>query len=363
MPTTFNVFSLGTFASIDPTEGNTTAENASILVGQTIGGFGGNALAGNIQSFSPGSSGFGGGTSTVYDMNNAASNDTFRINGGPNQTFDGTSIYNATITYLDGSTATITAVVFQDTVGNTYLAPEFSSNADQAALEAGPLLSVTFDSLVGNSYSGLTGSRESGAYVACFTPGVRILSERGQRPVETLAVGDRVVTRDRGAQAIRWIGRAERVATGNMAPIRIARGALGRDLPERDLVVSQQHRMLVRSRIAERMTGAEEVLIPAKKLLALPGVDIVEGMGDVTYIHILLDRHEIIYAEGAPTESLLVGKMARQCIDPEALAELMDLFPEIVGAAPVPARPIPEGAKMRSLVARHLKNDKPLIAA
>jgi len=131
MPTTFNVISLGNFASIDPTEGNTQSENAASLVGQTFGGVG-DALVNDIQSFSSTGVGFGGGTSNAYDMNNSASNDTFSINGGPTQTFDGTAVYNATITYIDGSTATISAVVFQDTDGNTYLAPEFSANANHA---------------------------------------------------------------------------------------------------------------------------------------------------------------------------------------------------------------------------------------
>ena len=150
MPTTFNVISLGVQADIDTTEGNTTAENASALVGLTFGGIG-NSLNEQIQTLSPGSTGFAGGTSTAYDMNNSPA-ETFRINGGPEQTFDGTSIYNATITYTDGSTANITAVLFQDTAGNTYLAPEFTANPDMTALQAGPIRSLTLDSLFGKSF-------------------------------------------------------------------------------------------------------------------------------------------------------------------------------------------------------------------
>jgi len=147
MPTTFDVFYLGTSGTfIDPTEGNSNAENAALLNGQTFG-TSGTPLSGQVQEFSPGTTGFGGGTTTAYDMDNNNANDTFSLDGGADQTFDGLSVYNATITYLDGTTASITAVVFQDTAGNLYLAPEMSANADQAALEAMPIQSLTLNSV------------------------------------------------------------------------------------------------------------------------------------------------------------------------------------------------------------------------
>lgn len=362
MPTTFNVIFLGNLADIDTTEGNTTAENASALVGSTFGSAG-NALVNNIQSFSPGSTGFGGGTSTAYDMNNNSANETFSINGGLDQTFDGTSIYNATITYIDGTTATITAVVFQDTAGNTYLAPEFSANADQAALEAAAIRSISLDSLVGNGYSGLTGSRETFNFVTCFATGTLIATPTGQVAIEDLKVDDILLTRDHGFRRIRWLGKALRPALGKLTPVRIKAGALGLGLPMRDLIVSPQHRMLVSSAIARRVAGAQEVLIPAKKLIGLPGIDYAEDMITVTYHHILMDQHEIIFAEGAPTESLLTGAMARQAIGTEALREIENLFPELLLTASDPARIIPRGSQMRELVARHGKNTKPLLDA
>ncbi|MCG6902683.1 MAG: hypothetical protein LJE68_08380 [Rhodobacter sp.] len=162
MATTFDVFYLGTGPSIDPTEGNSTSENASALVGQTYGSAG-DPLVGHISSFSPGSTGFGSGDSTRYDTNNNASSDTFSLDGGADQTVDGLAIYNATITYIDGTTATITAVILQDTAGNLYLAPEFSYNSDQASLEAQPIRSLTLDS-VRVAPSGLTADRDDANY-------------------------------------------------------------------------------------------------------------------------------------------------------------------------------------------------------
>ena len=350
----------GNFASIDPTEGNTQSENASSLVGQTFGGVG-DSLVNDIQSFSTGSTGFGGGNTSAYDMNNSALNEAFSINGGPDQVFDGTAVYNATITYIDGTTATITAVVFQDSAGNTYLSPEFSANPDQASLEAGAIRSLSLDSLVGNNYSGMTGSRETFNFVTCFTTGALIATRNGALSVEDLRVGDELPTRDRGLQTIRWIGATTCTALGDFLPVRIKAGALGQGLPHRDLIVSQQHRMLISSHIARRIVGEQEVLMPAKKLIGLPGVDYAEDMTSVTYFHLLLDNHEVIYAEGAPTESLMTGPMARQAIGSDGVAEINALFPDLILSASYPARSIPRGQQARALVARHKKNNQPLL--
>ena len=117
MPTTFDAISLGNLADIDTTEGNSVADNASALVGLTFGGVG-DAIWKDFVSLCPGTGGFTGGTGTAYDQDNSPP-ENFRIDGGPNQVFDGTSIYNATITFNDGTTDTVTAVIFQDANGNT----------------------------------------------------------------------------------------------------------------------------------------------------------------------------------------------------------------------------------------------------
>ena len=150
-----------------------------------------------------------------------------------------------------------------------------------------------------------------------------------------------------------------------LRPIRIAKGALGGDLPRQDLYVSPQHRMLARFPIAVRMFSTDEVLVPAKKLLGLPGVSINEDATAATYFHMLFDRHEVVFAEGAPSESLYTGPEALKGTGPEARAELETLFPEIATDAhiPEPARLTPrQGKQMRSLIRRHVKNGNPLLA-
>ena len=120
MPTTFNVISLGNQSIIDPFEGNFTAENASLLEQQTFGGVG-NALVNDIRTLSTVGSQFDFGIAGLYDQNNFISNDQFSIDGGPVRTFDALAVYNATLTYIDCTTAQIAAVVFQDTKVRRFL--------------------------------------------------------------------------------------------------------------------------------------------------------------------------------------------------------------------------------------------------
>ena len=134
----------------------------------------------------------------------------------------------------------------------------------------------------------------------CFTPGALILTPGGERPVEDLRPGDLVTTRDRGPQPVRWVGSETVAGTGETAPVLIRAGAFGN---RRDLLVSPQHRMLVRGWRAELFAGQPEVMVAAVHLVN--GRTVVRApCAEVTYIHFMCDRHEIVYAEGAETESL-----------------------------------------------------------
>jgi len=354
MPVTFNVISLGTQASIDTTEGNNTADNAQALVGLTFGDVA-NPLWEQVQSLSPAGSGFSGGIGNVYDMNNATSNDQFSLDGGAAQTFDGTSIYNATVTYTDGTTDTITAVVFQDVAGNTFLAPEFSANSDQTKLEAGPIRSLSLDSLAGNVYSGMTGSRQTSDFMVCFAHGTKIRTPKGDIAIQNLRAGDTITTLSNGDQRIRWIGSKMVLAQGPMTPIRISKGALGQNLPSQDLMVSRQHMMMTQARVVERMFGTPRALVAAHKLADLDGIEPCNDMGFVTYWHILCDDHEIIFANDAPAETLFVGPQAQEMLDPEAMTEINALFPELPVRS---SQTKPSGKQQRRLVERLHKNQK-----
>ncbi len=209
---------------------------------------------------------------------------------------------------------------------------------------------------------------ENGSGVPCFTKGTRILAQNGEVSIEELAPGDLVQTIEQGLQRIRWIGRrrfehASLTENERLLPIRILAGALGEGLPSRDLLVSRQHRMLVRSRIAKRMFGETEVLIPAIKLTALPGIFVDDTVPCVDYFHLLFDSHQVIFAENAPTESLYTGEEAIKSLSVEARNEIFEIFPELAepGLSGSPARFIPYGRQQKQLVQRHLKNNKPLL--
>lgn len=208
--------------------------------------------------------------------------------------------------------------------------------------------------------------------VVCFATGTLIDTDRGPRPVHLLRVGDMIRTRDHGMQPLRWLGgrqlsASELAGQTRLQPIRVAAGALGPGMPVRDLTVSPQHRLLVRSAIAERMTGAPEVLIAAVHLLGHPGIERIAAE-TIGYWHLMFDRHEIVFAEGAEAESLHLGPMALSGMSDDALTELRALFPDLVAAgiagAPAPTcRPVMRGKPVKKLIERQLRNFKPLVAA
>lgn len=144
MATTFDVIFLGRLPLIDTTQGNEIAENAAGLLGSY--GTAANPLSGSVQTLS--AERLSEDDNTTYDTDNGGGYDSFRIDGGTAQNFDALSAYDATITYFDGTTANISAVVFQDVNGNTYLAPELSLNAEQAALTAKPITALSLNSVL-----------------------------------------------------------------------------------------------------------------------------------------------------------------------------------------------------------------------
>ena len=207
--------------------------------------------------------------------------------------------------------------------------------------------------------------------VICFASQTRIETAHGPVQVENLQVADQVLTYHHGYQPIRWIGScsvtaAQLEANPNLKPILIRADALGPGYPTQDLIVSPQHRILVSSAVAMRMFGCREVLVPAKKLLALDGVDICDQNPDgVQYWHFLFDDHQVVWSNGAPTESLFTGPEALKAVTPAGRMEIETLFPEISNAdfKPTPTCYIPQkGRLVRKLVERHQANNKSLFS-
>ncbi len=254
---------------------------------------------------------------------------TTNIGGTPRQI-----IYDYTFTVTDGTTTWRVSVIDVDLNndndvddpgedGYFLIFPDGMPPANTNLIAGG-----ISDNSTGVAHTTLGGS------VVCFADGTLIETDQGLAPVEALAPGDLVLTRDGGLQPLVWLGNTTVVARGDLAPIVITRGTLGND---RDLVVSPQHAILLNDWRAELFFGQEEVLVRAKDLLGHDGVYRRTG-GIVTYRHVLLDSHHLVRSEGLWTESLYPGEMALSGVSDHARTEIVTLFPDLEAYGPMVAR-------------------------
>ncbi|MDV7144677.1 Hint domain-containing protein [Tropicimonas sp. TH_r6] len=186
----------------------------------------------------------------------------------------------------------------------------------------------------------------------CFAEGTLIKTPDGERPVETLAVGAKVLTVDSGARAIRWTGARRVPAEGKLAPVRIAAGTLG---CQQDLRVSPQHRILIDTPEVELKTGNREALVAATHLVDGRTVTREPG-GTVTYFHFMFDGHELVWANGAVAESFFVSEHSLKAMPTPMREEFSAIFPELVtdaGEFGEAARPILRGWEARGLNVLH----------
>ena len=161
--------------------------------------------------------------------------------------------------------------------------------------------------------------------IICFKAGTRITTPKGPRRIEELRPGDLVITRDNGVQPIRWCGRRQVSGTGDFAPIRFAPGTVGNARP---LLVSPQHRMLLRSSNVNLLFNTAEAFVAARHMVNGKSIRVVEKPS-IDYVHILFDQHEIIFAEGAESESFHPGRHGLNGIMEHAREELFAIFPEL----------------------------------
>lgn len=202
--------------------------------------------------------------------------------------------------------------------------------------------------------------------VVCFAGETELLTPSGPRRVCDLVAGDQVIsdagqTRTIIATNERHVRPIELCRESRLLPVRIAAGALGGGLPRRDLLVSRQHRILIASRIARRICGFEEMLIPAIRLVGIPGIDIARAIQPISYYHVMLDCHDIVLANGAAAESLFVGPVSSAALP----GILDDTEPEVRPAEEAPpmkpARPFPSAKAARQIVAGHIRHGRPLL--
>lgn len=309
---------------------------------QITGGVGNDTLNLNGGAFSSGSSVAGGTGSDVIVISTLESNLT--INGNEDGPVDGTA---------DGDIDTLDLSAL---IGKVVYTASAQPGESGVFTENGSGRTITFSNI------------ETIVAPLCFTAGTMIETIDGPRAIEMLRVGDLIETRDNGYQPLRWIG-SRRIDGEDLArhpklrPILVPAGALGENMPESDLILSPQHRVLVRSAIAKRMFDRPEVLIAVKHLVGIFGIRELSESCGVTYLHLLFDAHEIVTSNGTYAESLFLGSQALETLTEEARAEIALIFPEVLhpDCQPnPPARTIPTGREGRQLSARHWKNARPL---
>ncbi len=172
--------------------------------------------------------------------------------------------------------------------------------------------------------------------IACFTPGTKIATLKGEVPVENLVAGDKVVTRDNGVKVIRWTGQKKidwRTMASNphLKPVLLRQGSLGKDLPERGLMVSPNHRILVANDRTALQFDEAEVLVAAKHLICGIPVRSIDSIG-TTYIHFLFDQHEVVLSDGIWTESFQPTDTSLKGFGNSQRAEIFEIFPSLQSA-------------------------------
>lgn len=159
----------------------------------------------------------------------------------------------------------------------------------------------------------------------CFVAGTLIHTDAGLVPVEDLCPGDAVLTADHGFRPLRWTARRRVPGRGAAAPVLITAGTLGNT---RDLRLSQQHRILISDWRADLLFGTAEVLVAAVHLVNGTTIRLMPCAW-VDYVHLLFDRHELVFSEGILTESYHPGDYSLTLLSEATRQEVLTLFPQL----------------------------------
>lgn len=218
-------------------------------------------------------------------------------------------------------------VVFESSTSNDDYSPLNTLN--YALVSDTPMIAGVNYAISNRSGDGTVNYSEFSDLVVCYASGTLLETPEGARAVEALAVGDLVVTKDHGPQKIRWIYKREQTLKGSNVetkPVLIKAGALGTKRPERDLVVSPQHRILVGAVGQLEGVFESEALVPSKSLTSLPGIRHMCGRKEIAWYNFSFDRHEIVTANGSLSESLLLGPMVMKSLNSTQCEELRLMF-------------------------------------
>ena len=336
-----NLIYIGNLADLDTDDSNYTSENASAVAGTYTHQ--------DMENTDVTMSNYWD-SSYTYDNDVEGPGDTFTYDVGAGSVtsyLDSSARYAAKITDQNGVEHNVHISVYQTENGDTFV--KLPDGYQVTQLEVGEI--------VGDGYNGVYYNSSSTSTVVCFVAGTQIETETGPVPIERLRVGDKVWTQDHAFQPITWIEHWVVKRTDKTAPIAIAPGALGPGAPTQELCVSRQHRLLVSSKIVQRMFGKSAVLVPAHVLTGLPGIAQVARGGPVHYYHFTCPAHEIVRANGQLAETLLPGTQAKSTLRTLAKTTPQPDF------HPRAARPIAPVAKARQLIRRHMAHAMPFEGA
>lgn len=299
----------------------------------------------------------GGVSYTINRIQEPSNSGRFILADGTNRSFDPGSESNLSVVFLTVSSGSTVRyfIIPNDSYGDLSI----------TGIRTGGLNDVA------GSDAAVISTADNSVRVVCFLRGTQIATAPGgEVAVECLKVGDWVETADHGPMQIRWIGLTslDHVTLAQhpkMRPIRIGRGVLGPDRPDRDLYLSPQHRVLVKSQIARRLFGDAHVLLAVKHLVGLRGIDVHLDTGGADYFHILLDSHEIIFANGAACETLFLGAEAVKSVGDNILRDL-PMLPEHMrrqAKQDGPCRPLLSAQQARTLVASYSETGRGFLQA
>lgn len=170
--------------------------------------------------------------------------------------------------------------------------------------------------------------------VICFTPGTLIATEDGVKPVEAIGEGDRIQTKDNGCQEVLWTGSrrisgARLYAMPHLAPVRLRAGSLDKGVPDAGLLVSPDHRMMVKGAKARSLFNTDEVLVAARDLVNDHSIIVDRSVKSLTYIHLLLPTHQIVFANGVETESFHPASAGFESMGDADKTRLFSQVPEL----------------------------------
>lgn len=169
--------------------------------------------------------------------------------------------------------------------------------------------------------------------MTCFTPGTLIATPSGPCTIETLRPGDSVMTRDNGVQKIVWAGAraldfTELGRASHLGPVLISQGSLGDGLPESDMLVAPNQRILVKSGRSMLAFDGHEALVAAKHLENCRTIRGVPMLG-VTYIHVMCARHEVVLANGCWCEIFQPSDHSLNGFGNAQRNELAEIYPQL----------------------------------